>query len=61
MVGIDAHLPPVPAHRLHPDALRQRFLMPPQWQPEIAVERRFNEREPAHSGGVSFAVRQKLA
>ena len=32
-----------------PDALRQRFQAPPAWQPEIAIERRFNEREPAHA------------
>ena len=35
VVGIDAHLPPVPAHRLHPDALRQRFADPPRWTPEF--------------------------
>ncbi len=35
VVGIDAHLPPVPAHRLQPDALRQRFADPPRWTPEF--------------------------
>ena len=35
VIGIDAHLPPVPAHRLHPDALRQRFADPPRWAPEL--------------------------
>ena len=35
VVGIDAHLPPVPAHRLLPDALRQRFADPPIYTPEF--------------------------
>ena len=35
VIGIDAHLPPVPAHRLQPDALRQRFADPPRWTPEF--------------------------
>ena len=49
VIGIDDHLPPVRADALTVAALRQRFLMPPAWQPEIAAERRFNEREPAHA------------
>jgi 8-oxo-dGTP pyrophosphatase MutT (NUDIX family) len=35
VVGTDAHLPPVPAHRLHAEALRQRFAQPLSWQPEF--------------------------
>lgn len=35
MTGIDAHLPPVDARALTPQALRQRFAAPPVWQPEI--------------------------
>jgi len=31
--------PAVPPERLQPDALRQRFAQPPQWDPEITVER----------------------
>ncbi|TAL57009.1 CoA pyrophosphatase [Pandoraea sp.] len=30
--------PPVPAERLLPTALRDRFANPPEWQPEIAAE-----------------------
>lgn len=33
--GVDDHLPPLPFERLHPDALRERFAMPPAWTPEI--------------------------
>jgi 8-oxo-dGTP pyrophosphatase MutT (NUDIX family) len=34
VVGIDTHLPPVPAGRLQAVALRARFASPPQWTPE---------------------------
>ena len=47
VVGVDAHLPAVPAARLTATALRERFAQPPAWSPEIKVERRFIEREPA--------------
>ena len=49
VVGIDDHLPAVPAAVLRPDAMRQRFLMPPVWSPEVKHEPRFNERTPAHA------------
>ncbi len=32
-------LPPVPMERLHPQALRERFARPPEWQQEPALER----------------------
>ena len=48
VVGIDAHLPPVAAHRMAPDALRDRFADPPVWTPEFPGDGgRFNaESEP---------------
>jgi len=49
VLGIDDHLPAIPADRLLAHALRQRFAAPPDWSPEIAVERRFAEREPTHA------------
>lgn len=49
VIGVDHHLPAVSGDRLMPDALRQRFESPPMWAPEISVERRFTEREPAHA------------
>ena len=49
VVGVDAHLPPVGAWALQPDALRARFLAPPPWTPEVLTERRFANREPAHA------------
>ncbi|HEY2927139.1 CoA pyrophosphatase [Piscinibacter sp.] len=49
VIAVDDHLPSVDAEQLLPDALRRRFDAPPAWEPEIAVERRFNEREPTHA------------
>ena len=47
VIGVDDHLPPVPAARLQPEALRQRFASPPAWVPEIPGDgARFNQREP---------------
>lgn len=47
VVGVDSHLPAVPASALTPEALRQRFAMPPAWQPEVAQEPPFSARLPA--------------
>jgi len=44
--AVDDHLPSVESHRLLADALRQRFLRPPVWEPEIKIEPRFSERGP---------------
>jgi 8-oxo-dGTP pyrophosphatase MutT (NUDIX family) len=49
VLGIDDHLPAIRPEELQADALRRRFRSPPAWAPEIAVERRFNEREPTHA------------
>ena len=35
VTGVDAHLPAVDAAALTPQALRQRFAMPPTWQAEL--------------------------
>lgn len=49
VVGSDAHLPPVAAARLGPQALRERFLAPPAWEPEVRREPRFTDRSPAQA------------
>ncbi len=49
VIGVDHHLPAVAIEQLMPAALRQRFNAPPQWLPEITVERRFSEREATHA------------
>lgn len=49
VVGVDAHLPAVPLAQQTPEALRLRFAKPPQWEPEVVLERKFMDREPAHA------------
>ncbi|WP_028606097.1 NUDIX hydrolase [Ottowia thiooxydans] len=47
VVGVDGHLPSIPPERLTPEGLRQRFLTPPVWQPEVRQEPKFEDRAPA--------------
>jgi len=49
VVGVDDHLPALTADALRSDAVRQRFLIPPLWTPEIKAEPRFSDRLPAHA------------
>jgi 8-oxo-dGTP pyrophosphatase MutT (NUDIX family) len=49
VLGADSHLPPVARHWLLPQALRQRFASPPQWQPELMQEKRFTNRQEANA------------
>jgi 8-oxo-dGTP pyrophosphatase MutT (NUDIX family) len=44
VIGIDAHLPAVDATRFGAQPLRQRFVQPPSWQPEVLAERAFLQR-----------------
>ena len=45
--GIDDHLDRVALDRLTPHALRQRFSCPPIWTPELSVEKKLENRQPA--------------
>lgn len=49
VVGVDAHLPSVPAERLLAESLRRRFAAPPAWEPEVRAEPRFTQRKPAQA------------
>lgn len=49
VVGTGAHLPPIPANQLTPQALRQRFESPPLWTPEVVRETSFSQRERANA------------
>ncbi|HWH84590.1 MAG TPA: CoA pyrophosphatase [Burkholderiaceae bacterium] len=49
VLGTDEHLPAIGPAALHDAALRQRFLEPPVWSPEIRTDGRFAERAPAHA------------
>lgn len=48
-IGVDVHLPAVRVAQLQSEALRQRFLHPPRWQPEVRAEPRFTDRAPRHA------------
>jgi len=51
--GVDDHLPPLPFERMQPDALRQRFAMPPAWLPEIPGDgARFDLQRPPAAASV---------
>lgn len=41
---VDSNLPRVAASALLPQALRQRFVSPPNWRPEVVSEPRFSDR-----------------
>lgn len=58
VVGTDAHLPAIAAAGMTPQALRQRFAQPPQWQPEVRREARFAQRQPV-SASVLVPVVQR--
>ncbi|HSV35338.1 MAG TPA: CoA pyrophosphatase [Ramlibacter sp.] len=49
VIGIDTHLPAVRAAALAPAALRERFVSPPNWEPEVWCEPKFAERQPARA------------
>ena len=49
ILGIDRHLPAVPAAAMTEAALRSRFAEPPVWAPEIKTEGRYTERTPVHA------------
>ena len=60
VLSVDSHLPAVMPERLQPDALRQRFITPPLWQPEIYAEHRFTDRSPMHAAVlVAVVMRQR--
>lgn len=49
ILGVDAHLPAVPAAALTAASLQQRFLAPPPWCTEIDRERSFGVHDPAQA------------
>jgi 8-oxo-dGTP pyrophosphatase MutT (NUDIX family) len=61
VTGIDTHLPSVRTELLSPANLRQRFAMPPIWQPELLSESKFSNRAPvAASVLVPLVMREQL-
>ena len=60
VIGIDSHLAAVPALAQTPDALRQRFAVPPVWEPEIVREGVFSTRLPTHAAVlISVVLREQ--
>jgi 8-oxo-dGTP pyrophosphatase MutT (NUDIX family) len=57
-IAVDAHLPAVGMDALMAGALRERFITPPPWVPEIAVERQFVAR-PATNASVLIPLVQR--
>lgn len=49
LAGASDGLACAPAASLTPQGLRDRFLRPPVWAPELRQEKKFAEREPAHA------------
>jgi 8-oxo-dGTP pyrophosphatase MutT (NUDIX family) len=49
VIGIDSHLPALSREALSASALRERFLAPRRWEPEISIERRFSDRPLANA------------
>lgn len=47
--GVDHHLVAVSQAALRPEAIRQRFVAPPVWTPELHAEARFTDRSPVHA------------
>lgn len=59
--GVDDHLPALKSTALQAVAVRQRFITPPVWVPEIRQEPRFNDRTPAHASVlVALVQREEL-
>lgn len=49
VIGVDSHLAAVAPDQLLPSALRQRFLQPPLWKPELHAEMKYADRAPMHA------------
>ena len=47
--AVDRHLAAVAGAALRPEAIRQRFVTPPIWTPELHSEVRFTDRSPVHA------------
>lgn len=49
LLGHDHHLPPVDSQRFSPQALVERFLSPPAWEPDVSIERWATPSDPVHA------------
>jgi 8-oxo-dGTP pyrophosphatase MutT (NUDIX family) len=58
VVAVDSQLPAVAPATQTPQALRHRFASAPVWEPEVVLEKKFMDREPAHAA-VLLAIVQR--
>lgn len=58
VIGVDSHLPKVPAQALQAEALIDRFASAHGWTPELLAEPRFSHREPVHASVLVPLVRR---
>ena len=56
VVGVDTHLPAVQRESLLPQALQQRFENPPNWTPEVILEKRYSDRTEATNASVLMPI-----
>ena len=55
-MGVDTHLPAVQRESLLPQALQQRFANPPNWTPEVVLEKRYSNRTEATNASVLVPI-----
>jgi 8-oxo-dGTP pyrophosphatase MutT (NUDIX family) len=56
VVGVDTHLPAVQREWLLPQALHQRFANPPNWTPEVVLEKSYSQRTEATHAAVLVPI-----
>ena len=56
VLAVDTHLPAVPRESLLTPALRQRFANPPDWTPEVVLEKRYSNRTNATNASVLIPI-----
>lgn len=56
VVGVDTHLPAVQRESLLPQALQQRFANPPNWTPEVVLEKHYSDRTVATNASVLVPI-----
>ncbi len=56
VIGVDTHLPAVPSESLRAAALQQRFASPPNWAPEVVLEKRYSNRTEATNASVLIPI-----
>ena len=58
VIGVDDHLPKVPAQAMLAQALVERFANTHAWTPELLAEPRFSQRTPVHASVLVALVRR---